>query len=79
MARTSDPDSATAQFYVNQRTNLDLDWKPGAPGYTVFGEVIDGMNVVDYISTSPVQAMGSHGHVPTEPVIITKVERKSLL
>lgn len=79
MARTSEPDSATAQFYVNQRTNLSLDWKPGDPGYTVFGEVIDGMSVVDFISTSPVRAMGPHGHIPTEPVIITKVERKSLL
>ncbi|WOJ98441.1 peptidylprolyl isomerase [Congregibacter brevis] len=79
MARTSDPDSATAQFFINQRTNLRLDWQPGAPGYTVFGEVIDGMSTVDYISTSPVQAIGPHGNVPIDAVIITKIERKSLL
>ena len=79
MARTSDPDSATAQFFINQRTNLRLDWQPGAEGYTVFGEVIDGMSIVDYISTSPVQQLGPHGNVPIEPIIITKVERKSLL
>ncbi|EAQ96773.2 peptidylprolyl isomerase [Congregibacter litoralis] len=79
MARTSDPDSATAQFFINQRTNLRLDWQPGAPGYTVFGEVVDGMTTVDYISTSPVQAIGPHGNVPIEPIIITKIERKSLL
>ncbi|MDP5053611.1 MAG: peptidylprolyl isomerase [Congregibacter sp.] len=79
MARTSDPDSATAQFFINQRTNLQLDWQPGAEGYTVFGEVIDGLSIVDYISTSPVQQMGPHGNVPIDPIIITKVERKSLL
>lgn len=79
MARTSDPDSATAQFFINQRTNLRLDWAPGAPGYTVFGEVVDGMDVVDFISSSPVQQVGPHGNVPIDPVIIEKVERKSLL
>jgi cyclophilin family peptidyl-prolyl cis-trans isomerase len=79
MARTSDPDSATAQFFINQRTNLRLDWAPGAEGYTVFGEVIDGMNVVDFISSSPVQQIGPHANVPVDPVIITKIERKSLI
>lgn len=79
MARTSDPDSATAQFFINQRTNLRLDWQPGAPGYTVFGEVLDGMDVVDFIASSPVQQIGPHANVPVDPVIIEKVERKSLL
>jgi cyclophilin family peptidyl-prolyl cis-trans isomerase len=79
MARTSDPDSATAQFFINQRTNLRLDWQPGAPGYTVFGEVIDGMAVVDFIASSPVQQVGPYANVPVDPVIIEKVERKSLL
>jgi cyclophilin family peptidyl-prolyl cis-trans isomerase len=79
MARTSYPDSATAQFFINQRTNLRLDWAPGAEGYTVFGEVIDGMNVVDFISSSPVQQIGPHANVPVDPVIITKIERKSLI
>lgn len=79
MARTSDPDSATAQFFINQRTNLRLDWSPGGEGYTVFGEVIDGMSVVDFISSSPVQQIGPHANVPIDPVIITKIERKSLI
>lgn len=79
MARTSDPDSATAQFFVNQRTNLSLDWAPSAPGYTVFGEVVEGMSVVDFIASSPVQQLGPHGNVPVDPVVITKIERKSLL
>ena len=52
MARTSDPDSATAQFFINQRSNLRLDWAPGKPGYTVFAEVVDGLSVVDFIATA---------------------------
>lgn len=79
MARTSDPDSATAQFFINQRSNLRLDWKPGEPGYTVFGEVIDGMSVVDFIASSPTTQVGPHGNVPTETVLIESIERKSLL
>jgi cyclophilin family peptidyl-prolyl cis-trans isomerase len=79
MARTSDPDSATAQFFINQRTNLRLDWAPGSDGYTVFGEVTDGMNVVDFIASSPVTEVGPFTDVPVEPVIIRSVKRKSLL
>jgi len=52
MARTGEPDSAAAQFFINQRSNLRLDWAPGKPGYTVFGEVVDGMTVVDFIATA---------------------------
>ncbi|MFT7287195.1 MAG: cyclophilin family peptidyl-prolyl cis-trans isomerase [Halieaceae bacterium] len=79
MARTSDPDSATAQFFINQRTNLSLDWQPGAAGYTVFGEVVDGMSVVDYIASSPLTQVGRYDNVPEETVIIRSVKRKSLL
>ncbi len=79
MARLNDPDSATAQFFINQRTNLQLDWSPGKPGYTVFGEVTDGMNVVDYIASTPVQNLGPFSDVPTEPIIILEITRKSLL
>ncbi|MFK7829251.1 MAG: peptidylprolyl isomerase [Congregibacter sp.] len=79
MARTSDPDSASSQFFINQRTNLRLDWSPGNVGYTVFGEVVDGMSVVDFIAGSPVQQKGRHANVPVDPVIILKVESASLL
>lgn len=79
MARTSDPDSATAQFFINQRTNLRLDWMPGQPGYTVFGEVTDGMSVVDFIATAPVHQVGGHADVPVEPIVIKTIRRKSLL
>ncbi len=79
MARTNEPDSATAQFFINQRTNLKLDWTPFKQGYAVFGEVIDGMSVVDYIATAPTGVVGGHADVPLEPVIITEIVRKSYL
>lgn len=79
MARTADPDSAAAQFFINQRSNLQLDWSPGQEGYAVFGEVTDGMAVVDYIASSPVQTLHGHRDVPVEPIVITEIVRKSLL
>lgn len=75
MARTSDPDSATAQFFINQRNNLRLDWTPNQDGYTVFGEVILGMNIVDYIATAPTGKVGGFSDVPLQPVIINEVVR----
>ena len=85
MARTSDPDSASAQFFINQRSNLRLDWAPGKPGYTVFGEVVDGMSTVDFIASSKTgraPVMTSAGQavfsdVPEEPVILKKAYRVS--
>ena len=79
MARTSDPDSATAQFFINHRTNLNLDWTPTGAGYSVFGEVVEGMSVVDYITSTPVTRVRGHGDVPVEPIIIKEISRKSLL
>lgn len=83
MARTSDPDSAAAQFFINQRSNLRLDWSGGKDGYTVFGEVVDGMQVVDIISltdTGSAQAQTTRGptvfqDVPVEPIVILSVTR----
>ena len=83
MARTSDPDSATAQFFINQRSNLRLDWTPGNEGYTVFGEVLEGMQVVDIIAlsdTSQTQAMTTRGpsvfqDVPVKPIVINSMSR----
>ena len=83
MARTSDPDSAAAQFFINQRSNLRLDWSGGTDGYTVFGEVIDGMQVVDIISltdTGSAQAQTTRGptvfqDVPVQPIVILSVTR----
>ena len=83
MARTSDPDSAAAQFFINQRSNLRLDWSGGKDGYTVFGEVIDGMQVVDIISltdTGTAQAQTARGpaifqDVPVQPIVVLSVTR----
>ena len=78
MARTNDPDSATSQFFINQRNNLRLDWAPGRDGYTVFGEVVTGMNVVDFIATAPTGKVGGFGDVPLEPIVITEIVRQPL-
>lgn len=77
MARTSDPDSATAQFFINQRNNLQLDWVtgPGREGYTVFGEVILGMNIVDFIASAPTGKVGGMGDVPLQAITINEVVR----
>ena len=83
MARTNDPNSATAQFFINQRSNLRLDWTPSSEGYTVFGEVIDGMQVVDIISlsdTGPAPAKTAGGvttfqDVPVKPISILSISR----
>ena len=75
MARLSDPDSASAEFFINQRTNLRLDWSPGTPGYTVFGEVISGMNVVDWIAISKTTTYGNFEDVPIEPIKIIDIFR----
>ena len=83
MARTSDPDSAAAQFFINQRSNLRLDWAGGKDGYNVFGEVIDGMQIVDIISladTGTAQAQTARGpnifqDVPVQPIVVLSVTR----
>src|SRR6185436_10384098 len=71
MARTMDPDSATAQFFINVKDNAFLD-QPNARdgnGYAVFGKVVSGMDVVDKIRTVPTSSQGPHQNVPVEPVI----------
>ncbi len=77
MARTSDPHSATAQFFINTVDNDFLDFK--APmgqgwGYCVFGEVVEGMDVVDKIRAVRTGNKGFHADVPVEDVIIEKAE-----
>jgi peptidyl-prolyl cis-trans isomerase A (cyclophilin A) len=72
MARTMDPNSATAQFFINLQDNAFLD-APNAPdrqGYAVFGRVVSGMDVVDKIRTVRTTSKGPHQNVPVEPVII---------
>jgi len=74
MARTMDPNSATAQFFINVKDNAFLD-QPNARdgnGYAVFGKVVAGMDVVDKIKVVPVADKGGHQNVPTTPVTIKK-------
>jgi cyclophilin family peptidyl-prolyl cis-trans isomerase len=72
MARTSDANSATSQFFINVRDNHSLDFGIRGAGYAVFGEVIDGMDVVDVIVTTPTTRRGQHPHTPMRPVIIRR-------
>jgi peptidyl-prolyl cis-trans isomerase B (cyclophilin B) len=77
MARTPDPDSATAQFFINYKDNTFLDYKSSTPsgwGYAVFGEVIDGMDVVDAMTKTPTGNRGGHQDVPKTDIIIEKAE-----
>ena len=76
MARTSDPNSATAQFFINVNDNKSLNFRspdPAGIGYTVFGKVVSGMDVVDKIAKTPTGAGGPfRTDVPVEKVIINK-------
>ena len=75
MARTSDPHSASAQFFINTKNNAFLDY-PGQDGwgYAVFGKVVEGMDVVDQINKVKTGRSGMFSDVPSEPVIIEKAE-----
>ena len=74
MARTNNPNSATAQFFVNVADNLFLDQANArdGEGYAVFGKVIDGMEVVDKIRAMPTQASGMQQNLPVKPVTIRR-------
>ena len=75
LARTNDPHSATSQFFINLRDNAALDFGIARDGwgYTVFGEVLSGMDVVDAIAAVPTSRSGPHENVPVKPVVITRV------
>lgn len=76
MARTMVVDSATSQFFINLVDNDFLDYSSPTPqgyGYAVFGEVIDGMTVVDAIAKVPTGYAGHYQNVPETPVVIRKV------
>ena len=75
MARTMDPHSATAQFFINLSNNSFLDY-PGQDGwgYAVFGKVTEGMDVVNAIKGVETTSKAGHSDVPAETVVIEKVE-----
>jgi len=73
MARTGDPHSASSQFFINVKDNAFLDHTSPTPqgwGYTVFGQVVEGMDVVDKIKVVQTGNMGGHQNVPTQPIVI---------
>lgn len=75
MARTDNPHSARAQFYINLADNAALDPQPTRWGYTVFGQVVEGMEVVQKIADSPIgRATGAFQDAPAKSVIIEKAE-----
>ena len=76
MARTADVNSATAQFFINTADNRDLDHgglKPELYGYAVFGEVVDGMDVVYTIEQTATTSTDDYDDVPEDPIIIEAV------
>ena len=75
MARTGDPDSATAQFFINVGNNTALDY-PGrdGAGYAVFGKVVKGTEVVDQIKAVATGDRGMNQNVPTKPIVITSAK-----
>jgi len=73
MARVADPDSAKAQFYINVADNPSLDPRGDQPGYTVFGRVVSGMDVVDQIAGVRVQSFDRFQHIPVNPVQIISI------
>ena len=75
MARLADPDSADTQFFINVRDNPNLDADGSKAGYTVFGRVSAGMEVVDKIELVNTHLRGGMAAVPEDSVIITRVER----
>jgi len=80
MARTSEPHSASAQFFINVADNAFLDHRaPNANGwgYCVFGKVVGGKDVVDHIAGLPTGSRGGHQDVPTDDVLIERAEEKA--
>jgi peptidyl-prolyl cis-trans isomerase A (cyclophilin A) len=75
MARTSDPDSATAQFFLNLVDNAMLDPNEQGPGYAVFGKITQGLDVMDKIAQVPTTTVQQYENVPTTPVTIVSISR----
>jgi cyclophilin family peptidyl-prolyl cis-trans isomerase len=72
MARLTDPNSATSQFFINLRDNHRLDFGISGAGYAVFGKVVEGMEIVDRIAMVPRTSRGQHENVPEVPIVIRR-------
>jgi len=78
MARTSVVNSATSQFFINAADNSFLDHRDETPdgfGYAVFGQLTDGLEVLDHIENAPTHTVGMHENVPVTPVVIQSIRR----
>jgi peptidyl-prolyl cis-trans isomerase B (cyclophilin B) len=78
MARTGDPHSATAQFFINSKNNDSLNYRSKTQqgwGYAAFGKVVEGMKTVDAISAVKTKTSGGFRDVPAEPVVIKSARR----
>src|SRR3990167_8630452 len=76
MARTNEPHSASSQFFINVADSAFLNHRGKSPegwGYAVFGQVVDGMDVVDAIVAVPRGNRGPHGDVPVDPIVMQRV------
>ncbi len=75
MARTNDPHSASSQFFINVKDNSFLDPTPQKPGYTVFGKVVSGMDVINKMKATPTGAAGPFpSDVPKTPIVVRSAE-----
>ncbi len=77
MARTSDPDSATSQFFLNLVDNGALDPSAESAGYAVFGKIIGGLDVLDRIGQVQTATQGQYENVPVRPITLISARRKS--
>jgi cyclophilin family peptidyl-prolyl cis-trans isomerase len=78
MARTSDPDSATSQFYINLSDNRSLNYAGGGmrgAGYCAFGKVVEGMDAVDKMAAAPTGRRPPHADVPRDDILLTKASQ----
>ncbi|TNF36444.1 MAG: peptidyl-prolyl cis-trans isomerase [Gammaproteobacteria bacterium] len=76
MARTSDPDSAGSQFFINLANNVELNFSYSKPGYTVFAEILEGQDLLENASKSPRAERNGMDDVPEHPLTIIKAYRE---
>ncbi|MDB9957710.1 peptidylprolyl isomerase [Oceanospirillaceae bacterium] len=76
MARTSNPNSATAQFFINLKDNLFLDKSSSSDGYAVFGKVVEGMDVIDRIAKVPTMNKGGHRDWPSKTIYLNSAQKR---
>jgi cyclophilin family peptidyl-prolyl cis-trans isomerase len=79
MARTSEPNSASSQFFINVANNSSLNYRGPGPseiGYAVFGKITSGMHVINRIKTVRTGSLNGHSDVPMDPVMVKSIKRK---